>query len=93
MYAHRLSNKAGGYFYACFGKIALMVEHRTLAPCVTGSNPVLPIWQFVYGKTRDFDSEVLGSNPRSAVTQESSSAGESGGLISRVSGVRVSPFL
>ena len=69
MYAHRLSNKAGGYFYACFGKIALMVEHRTLAPCVTGSNP------------------------RSAVTQESSSAGESGGLISRVSGVRVSPFL
>ena len=41
MYAHRLSNKAGGYFYA-LGKIAPMVEHRTLAPCGTGSNPVLP---------------------------------------------------
>ena len=32
MYAHRLSNKAGGYFYACFGKIALMVEQRAFNP-------------------------------------------------------------
>ena len=38
MYAHRLSNKAGGYFYA-FGKIAPMVERWVEAPCGTGSNP------------------------------------------------------
>ena len=47
MYAHRLSNKAGGYFYAYFGKIAPMVERWIEAPCGTGSNPVLPTWQFV----------------------------------------------
>ena len=46
MYAHRLSNKAGGYFYA-FGKIAPMVERWVEAPCGTGSSPVLPAWQFV----------------------------------------------
>ena len=39
LYYDHLSDKAGGFL---FGKIAPMVEQRTLAPRGIGSSPILP---------------------------------------------------
>ena len=39
--------RAGGFLFGNYGKIAPMVEPRTLAPRVTGSNPVLSTYRKV----------------------------------------------